>query len=77
MSSWLHVAESGLGAGHASNFLNSSAALVPPKPNEFDSAYSIASGRLLVRHVVEVALRVGLVEVDRRRRHLVVDRERP
>jgi hypothetical protein len=25
--------------------LNSSAAFVPPKPNEFDSAYSMAAGR--------------------------------
>ena len=31
---------------YPSYLLNSSAALVPPKPNEFDSAYSIVSGRL-------------------------------
>src|SRR2546427_9078079 len=32
---------------HPSNRLKSSAALVPPKPNELDSAYSIAIGRAL------------------------------
>src|SRR5262249_9574341 len=30
-----------------SYFWNSSAALVPPKPNEFDSAYVMRTGRLL------------------------------
>ena len=31
----------------ASYFLNSSAAFVPPKPNEFDSAYRMAIDRLV------------------------------
>ena len=58
---------------HPSYFLNSSAALVPPKPNEFESAYgSHLHGAALVRHVVEIALGVGVVEVDRRRHDLVV-----
>ena len=51
------IRDSAIHVRHASNRLNSSAALVPPKPNEFDSAYSIGSGRLALRHVVEIAAR--------------------
>ena len=47
----------------------------PPNPKLFDSATSTALRRAFVRDVVEVALRVGVVEVDRRRQDPVADRQ--
>ncbi len=49
--------------------------LVPPNPNEFFIATSIFISRAVVGAVVEIALRVLVEDVDRRRRHLVVHRE--
>ena len=60
-----------------SNLLNSSAALVPPKPNEFDSAYVDRHGALGVRARSRGrSPSSGMFQVDRRRRHLVMHRQR-
>ena len=48
---------------------------MPPKPNEFDSAYLNRGRALDVRDVVEIALRIGRLVVDRGRNHLMPDRE--
>ena len=47
----------------------------PPKPKLFDSATSTALPAGLVGDVVEVAVGVGVVEVDRRRQDAVADRQ--
>ena len=64
------------------NELNSHAArpsstqpLWPPRPIAFESATSTCVSPRVVRDVVEVALRVGLAVVDRRRQHPVAQRE--
>ena len=48
---------------------------VPPKPKELDSAASTLDAAGAVRHVVEVARRIGLVEVDRGRQDAARERE--
>ena len=52
------------------------AGVVPPKPNELESGDADVGRAGFVRDVVEVALGVGRVVVDRRRQHALVDRER-
>ena len=48
---------------------NTMQALWPPKPNEFETPTRHVGLARLVRDVVEVALGIGLVVVDRRRQH--------
>ena len=55
--------------------LNTSVPLVPPKPKLFLTATSIFISRAVVGAVVEIALRILVEDVDRRRRHLVVQRQ--
>ena len=43
------------------------------KPSELDSAY--VRGLVLVRHVVQVALGIGIFQIARGRNELVPDRE--
>ena len=50
--------------------------MCPPSPIAFERATSTSTRARLVRDVVEVALRVGVPVVDRRRQHAVVERER-
>ena len=52
-----------------------SAAFVPPKPNELESAMSICFALGLVRHQVDRRFNRRVVEVQRRRRDVVADRE--
>ena len=49
--------------------------LWPPRPIAFESATSTCTFARLVRDVVEVALRVGRLVVDRRREDALVERE--
>ena len=51
--------------------------LVPPNPKLFLTACSIFIGRAVVGAVVEIALRILVEDVDRRRRDLVVQRHAP
>ena len=55
--------------------LKSSAALVPPKPNELERAYSTSALRALVGHVIEIASRVGMLVIDGRRQNLIAQGE--
>ena len=52
-----------------------SVALIPPNPNEFDSAISKVWPIALLRHIIQLALRIGIIEIDRRRQHLVDQRQ--
>ena len=63
------------GASARQSARNASVALVPPKPNEFDSAARIVILRATQRHEIEIALRIASNEVRRRRRDLVAHRE--
>ena len=49
-------------------------ALCPPRPIAFESATSTCVRARLVRHVVEIALRIRVAVVDRRREHALVER---
>src|SRR6266705_701130 len=55
--------------------LKISAALVPPNPNEFESAYSTSLARV-IRNIVQVALRVRIFKIDGRRQNLIAQRQR-
>ena len=48
---------------------------MPPKPNEFDSATLISRLRALVRHEIDRRLHRRIVEIDRRRRDVVANRQ--
>ena len=63
------------GRGQGSNFLKTTEALAPPNPKVFDSTLRDRDPARRVRHVVQVALGVGVLEVDRRRDDAVLDRE--
>ncbi len=54
---------------------NTTVPLVPPKPNEFDSTASIGILRAAFGHVVQIAVRIRVFEVNRRRRDLIADRQ--
>ena len=47
----------------------------PPKPKLFESATSIGLVARGVRNIVEVAVGIGILEVDRGRHHAITDRE--
>ena len=66
-----------VGGGHAARSGTARATLWPPKPNELFSAEQLAVGQLarLAADDVEVDVVVGVVEVDRRRGHALVQRE--
>ena len=63
------------GRGARQTRLKTSVPLVPPKPKLFLTAYSIFISRAVVGAVVEIALRILVEDVDRRRRDLVVQRQ--
>ena len=58
-----------------SSVRKASVALVPPKPNELDNAARIFILPRDVRHEVEIALRVPVEQIRRRRRDLVAQRQ--
>ena len=59
-----------------SYFRSASTAFNPPKAKEFESAYSTCCRARLVGNHVQVALRVGLVEIGGGRQHAVAQRQR-
>ena len=48
--------------------------LVPPNPKLFESAYSIGHCARMIRHIIQIAGRVGTLMIDGRRRHLIANR---